>query len=184
LVRRWPIPPLRSPRTGCRRGSRMTPERIANPCDTGLCAGRRRQSGIAPSSDVRSFRCRRRSGGERGVAGYAFLTYSRDDGKYVDRLIAHLRDEGLAVWLDDAAHPGEKWRSVQAKIDGCAALIVVMSPAGEQSRSVCEQIDYACDQGKPVLPLLLAGHIPWWLSRFHCEEIEDARMPSSLYVAR
>jgi hypothetical protein len=120
------------------------------------------------------------------VAGFVFVSYSRDDREYVKRLVAHLRRAGLEIWVDDEIHHGEAWVSVvSTRIDECAAFVVVMSPAADSSEWVRREITRAQGEGKPILPLLLAGRRPLLqVNELQYEEVDKGRMPSAEYVAR
>jgi len=62
------------------------------------------------------------------VTGYVFINYARVDQAYVARLGGHLRGAGVPVWIDDELVTGDRWASViRARIDGCAAMVVVAS---------------------------------------------------------
>lgn len=117
--------------------------------------------------------------------GEIFLSYSRHDSAYVKELFAFLRDAGLRVWMDEAIPTGGRWdRTLQAKIDGCAAFVLVMSPHSEESARVGEEIDRARAKQRPILPLLLAGDVFFGLSRTQYDDVTGGRMPSGSFVAR
>src|SRR5688572_7504496 len=67
---------------------------------------------------------------------YVFISYSHagPDAEYVDRLAAQLTAAGVPVWYDRHLGSGDRWDSdLRARVDACAALVVVMSPAAEAS---------------------------------------------------
>lgn len=88
-----------------------------------------------------------------------FISYSHADSAMARRLATGLRQQGHALWYDRGLRPGERWlqRLTRAARD-CAALLVLMSPASEQSPWVEMELAIALRYGRPVLPLALDGH--------------------------
>ena len=117
--------------------------------------------------------------------GEIFISYSRQDAAYVERLIAHLRAAGLAVWRDDQIPDGERWdHMLRAKIDGCAAFVLVMSTDADNSAWVGEEIDRARAKGRPILPLLLSGEVFFGFSRTQFEDVRGGQLPDAGFVER
>jgi uncharacterized protein YegL len=114
---------------------------------------------------------------------HIFVSYSRADVDYVRVLLRHLRAQGLQVWADDQISPGERWdQRIRQNIDGCAAMILVMSPHSDVSEWVAEEVDYARRKNKPILPLLLAGDVFFGMGRTHYEEVKGGSMPSQVFI--
>jgi WD40 repeat protein len=117
--------------------------------------------------------------------GEIFISYSRRDSGYAKQLSEFLRHAGLPAWMDDQIPTGGRWdRTLQAKIDGCAAFVLVMSPDAEESAWVGEELDRARAKQKPILPLLLAGDVFFGLSRTQYDDVSGGRMPGPAFVAR
>ena len=117
--------------------------------------------------------------------GEIFVSYSRRDTAYVKELVEHLRAAGLDVWMDHEIPTGERWdRTLQRKIDNCAAFILVMSPDADESAWVGEEIDRARAKGKPILPLLLAGEVFFGFSRLQYDDVTGGAMPGPEFVNR
>jgi hypothetical protein len=115
--------------------------------------------------------------------GHVFVSYSRQDREYVRRLVAHLRAAGLDVWVDDEIHHGDKWLAVvTSMIDRCAAFIVVMSPAADQSDWVRRELTRAQGEKKPIFPILLEGKPLMQVNDLHFEIVGAGRMPGPAYV--
>lgn len=94
----------------------------------------------------------------QSVAGYVFVSYSRRDKHYVDRLVTYLRDHGIDVWYDQEIATAERWFTViQNRIDNCSVFLVVMTPDSDESRWVMMEYQRAMDLKRPIVPLLLAG---------------------------
>jgi membrane protein YdbS with pleckstrin-like domain len=119
------------------------------------------------------------------VAGHVFVSYSRDDRDYVQRLVGHLRSAGVAVWVDHDIDHGDRWlRRIKTSIDEAVAFVLVMSPAAEESEWVLEEVRYARSRGIPVLTLLLVGEVLFGLGQLQHEDVSDGRMPSAQFVQR
>ena len=90
---------------------------------------------------------------------HLFLSYSHDDSVMAHGLAQGLQAHGFAPWYDRELRPGERWlqRLTRAARD-CAALLLLMSPAAEQSPWVEMELCIALRYRRPVLPLALQGH--------------------------
>lgn len=120
-----------------------------------------------------------------GQSGYVFVSYSRHDQKYVNRLAKYLAKADLDIWIDERIEHGSHWTKVlQEKVDSCAALIVVMTPASDDSIWVQNELDRARTKSKPVLPLLLDGEGFFALSHIHHENVTSGKMPGRSFVDR
>jgi TIR domain len=90
------------------------------------------------------------------VARHAFISYSRVDRDYVERLVDHLRTAGIPTWFDYRLIAGEQFDEViQRKIDDAGVFVVVLTPAAYESRWVAREIAYAEARKKQIVPLLL-----------------------------
>ena len=100
----------------------------------------------------------------------AFVSYSSQDSELALRLTKDLQGAGADVWLDQLAiRAGQQWdREVQAALDACSHVVVVLSPAAAASDNVLDEIAYALDERKAVLPLMMQTcRIPLRLKRLH-----------------
>jgi WD40 repeat protein len=119
------------------------------------------------------------------VSRYAFISYSRVDRAYADNLALNLHKSGIVVWYDYELANGDRWEQViKDRIDGCAALIVVMSPSAEQSNWVKREINRAEMRGKPILPLLLEGEPFFRLSDLQFDDVIGGGLPSDRFTDR
>jgi hypothetical protein len=123
---------------------------------------------------------------EAAVAGHIFLSHSRDDQAYVDRLVAHLRARGLTVWADPTLDPGTPdWASVIGTIiNSCAALVAVITESAARSRWVEREVTVAINLGKPVLILSLSGAGLPRLGQLPAELVDADALPTEAFVAR
>lgn len=86
-----------------------------------------------------------------------FISYSRTDAEFVDRLEASLRSRGFGTWVDRRRlEGGEDWLDeIQHAIEGCQRLVLVLSPAAVASEYVRMEYRHARRTGKPLIPALL-----------------------------
>jgi TIR domain len=95
-----------------------------------------------------------------------FISYSREDGTFVLRLAQDLNASGANVWLDKLEiKPGQRWPLVvQEALTKCPQLLVVMSPSSVESQRVQEEVFFAIDEGKTVIPVFyLDCKVPYQL---------------------
>lgn len=91
-----------------------------------------------------------------------FLSYSRKDLTFRDRVVSDLDSEGIDVWIDDLGlAPGDlSWRmAIEQAIENADCTVVLMSPSAKKSVEVRKEISYSEVQGKRVIPVLIAGEI-------------------------
>ena len=92
-----------------------------------------------------------------------FISYSRQDHAYVERLIAAFEKRGLSVWLDNRIDYGTAWqREIEKHLEACQAFVLVMTPRAYESHWVTCELSVALELKKPIFPLLLEGRR--WLS--------------------
>jgi uncharacterized membrane protein HdeD (DUF308 family) len=100
--------------------------------------------------------------------GLPFLSYAREDSDFALRLVKDLRTAGAIVWLDQIdIRPGERWdQSVENALARCSSLVVVLSPASVASANVMDEVSFALEGGKVVVPVLYRDcTIPFRLRR-------------------
>ena len=86
-----------------------------------------------------------------------FLSYSRVDESFALKLAADLRAHDVPVWVDQVdIRPSEHWdRAIERAVRACRGLIVVLSPRSVASDNVADEISFAIDSGKSVLPVMI-----------------------------
>ena len=84
-----------------------------------------------------------------------FISYSRTDSDFVDRLEADLKARNFYTWVDRLKlEGGQDCRSeIQKAIDHCQIMLVVLSPEAMASKYVRQEYDYADSEDKPIIPL-------------------------------
>jgi hypothetical protein len=97
-----------------------------------------------------------------------FFSYSRHDAPLVLKLAQELRTVGVDLWLDQLdIVGGQRWdRAVEEALSTCNGMIAVLSPESLASNNVMDEISYALESDKLVVPILLRTcTIPFRLRR-------------------
>lgn len=96
---------------------------------------------------------------ESAAAGAAklFLSYSRKDLEFADRLSKALLARNQDVWVDlEGIRPSEDWMTaIHGAIEGADAFIFVVSPDSVDPASVCaREIEHALAHNKRMIPIV------------------------------
>ncbi|NPV67360.1 MAG: DUF4268 domain-containing protein [Anaerolineae bacterium] len=96
-----------------------------------------------------------------------FISYSRKDAAFVNRLVGDLRARQVPIWLDRAALTGgAEWlAAIENALEDATHLVLVMSPASNRSKFVRKEALYALEEGKNVIPIRIAPCKPPLLAR-------------------
>ena len=86
----------------------------------------------------------------------AFVSYSRDDSEFALRLTQDLKAAGAHVWLDQLdIQPGHPWdNAIEEALNTAPQMLLILSPASAKSENVRNEISYALEQGKIIIPVL------------------------------
>jgi len=89
-------------------------------------------------------------------ASSAFISYSRDDSEFALRLAKDLKAAGASVWLDQLDIPfGGNWdNAIEDALIAAQYMVLILSPASARSNNVRDEVSYALEQGKIVIPVL------------------------------
>lgn len=99
-----------------------------------------------------------------------FISYARADAATALRIAKHLRDGGIDLWLDQLdIPPGKRWdREVEAALKACPGFVVLLSPTAVDSDNVLDEVGFALDHSKEIVPVLIAAcDVPLRLRRLH-----------------
>lgn len=99
----------------------------------------------------------------------AFISYSRINKEFATKLTKGLRAAGYPVWFDQLDIPtGARWDDeVEKALRECSIFMVILTPSSIASENVKDEIGYAIDHGKRILPVLLEDcDVPLRLRRF------------------
>lgn len=84
-----------------------------------------------------------------------FISYSSKDREQAEQLTELLASAGLSVWIDkQGIDVATSWsKEIVDAIDGCRALVVLLSPSSIESVNVAREIALASERKKKILPL-------------------------------
>lgn len=112
-----------------------------------------------------------------------FISYSRADSSFAVRLAKNLKSAGFDVWLDQLDIPtGARWDDeVETALEACKTFMIILSPESLESQNVKDEIGYAIDSGKEILPVKIkSGEIPFRLRRFQYVDFSKQSYQESL----
>jgi len=91
--------------------------------------------------------------------GFVFISYSRQDTKIVDHVVARLKSDGFEVWLDrENIKGGDLWRKQIVKaIHTSDAFLLMLSPNSTASDNVRKEVDLAENAKRRLFPFVLAS---------------------------
>jgi hypothetical protein len=98
-----------------------------------------------------------------------FISYSRANKDFALELARELRSSGFLIWLDQLDIPtGARWDDeVEKALNQCEIFLVILTPRSIASNNVKDEIGYAIDSNKRILPVLLENAtVPFRLRRF------------------
>ena len=110
--------------------------------------------------------------------GTIFFSYSRQDSDFVIHLAQSLREAGAEVWLDQLdIKPGSRWdKSIEQALFKSSILLVVLSKSSVESANVMDEVSYALEEHKRVVPILLEDcDIPFRLRRLQFADFTKDR---------
>ena len=86
-----------------------------------------------------------------------FFSYARNDTEFVLKLAKELRAVGVNLWLDQLdILGGQRWdRAVEEALETCQGMIAVLSPESLASNNVMDEVSYALEERKIIIPILL-----------------------------
>lgn len=107
-----------------------------------------------------------------------FFSYSRDDSAFVLDLAKNLRQAGANVWLDQLdITPGVRWdKAIEKALIQSNILLVILSKSSVESDNVLDEVSFALEEGKTVVPVLLENcEIPFRLRRLQYADFTQNR---------
>jgi hypothetical protein len=117
------------------------------------------------------------------MENHAFISYSRADQSYVDRLAEWLQTVGIPVWLDHDIDYGATWtQTIERYLDTAGAIIVVMSSSARDSVWVSREITRAERKRKPIFPLLLSGEPLLQFETTQYQDVTNGSLPSPKFA--
>jgi hypothetical protein len=118
---------------------------------------------IAGVSEARTAKARTDRSAEE--AARVFISYSRANNAFVERLEAALQQRGVETFVDrDDIEKGEEWWArIQQLITEADSIVFVLSPDSATSQVARREVEFAASLNKRFLPVVavdLAGHAP------------------------
>lgn len=98
----------------------------------------------------------------------AFFSYSREDSEFALKLAEDMKAAGASVWIDQLdIEPGVEWDSaVEGALNSSASMLVILSPVSVSSKNVRDEVSFALNEGKRVIPVLYRDcKVPFRLAR-------------------
>jgi formylglycine-generating enzyme required for sulfatase activity len=121
--------------------------------------------------------------GKKDVGMSTFISYSRVNSEFVVRLAKDLKAAGYDVWLDQLDIPkGARWDdAIEAAVENSSTFMIVLAPESIESQNVKDELSYAIDSGKQILPVVIKScKIPLRLRRFQYVDFTDKPYKDSL----
>jgi HEAT repeat protein len=86
---------------------------------------------------------------------HVFVSYSHEDAHFAHDVIHHIEESRIGGWIDSKdLRPGTNWiASIDDAIEGCFAVLVIMSAASLSSKYVTYEWAFAMGLGKKVIPI-------------------------------
>lgn len=87
----------------------------------------------------------------------AFISYSRTDSAFADKLLHDLEARGIPVWIDrDNIEGGAAWRAaISMAIRSCCAFILILSPRSTESEQVSKELSVAETHNRRIIPVVI-----------------------------
>ena len=116
-----------------------------------------------------------------------FLSYSRVNKDFAAKLAEELKSEGFDIWFDQLdIPPGARWDAeIEKALEESEIFMVIITPASAKSENVLDEIGYAIDSGKRILPVLLeTATLPLRLRRFQYVDFTSKSFNEGIESAR
>ncbi|HEY5729449.1 MAG TPA: toll/interleukin-1 receptor domain-containing protein [Anaerolineales bacterium] len=119
--------------------------------------------------------------------GHIFISYSKKDLVYAEKLISALKREGFNPWVDvEGLGAGTHWQNrLLEQIKTCDAYILIMSRNAKKSKWVPDELVTAKGMGKPIFPLLLEDtELFLALQTIQYEDVRGGKLPAESFYQR
>ena len=117
-----------------------------------------------------------------------FISYSRKDAAFAERLKADLRAAGATIWIDhESLQPGAPdWQAaIRRGIEAATAVVYIGSPDAAQSLNVRAEIVIATEEKRQIVPMWAKGEqwskcAPFELIGANYLDARDSAYPTAL----
>lgn len=118
---------------------------------------------------------------------HTFISYSRVNKQFALKLARELKAAGFPVWLDLLDIPtGARWDDeIETALRECGIFMTILTPASIISENAKDEIGYAIDHGKRILPVLLENcEVPLRLRRFQYVDFTSMNYDQGVRTAK
>lgn len=118
---------------------------------------------------------------------HIFISYSRKDGKFANRLAKHLKTRGFDIWIDDRnIGAGDVWQEkIEEGIATCGAVIVIWSARARASTWVNNEVLRAAELHKPIFPVRIdEERLPLVLVGTQAIDVPAHAVPADAFLAQ
>ena len=117
------------------------------------------------------------------MTDHVFISYSRRDRAYAQRLAEAIRKRDFPVWLDDRIEGGAAWHlELERSIENSAAVVVIVSSESRKSEWVSRELIHAANGKKRIIPLLLEGEdLPLLVNTRQFVDVRGGKLPSDSF---
>jgi hypothetical protein len=118
---------------------------------------------------------------------HTFISYSRINKEFAVKLAKELKAAGFPVWLDQLDIPaGARWDDeIEKALRECGIFMTILTPASIASENAKDEIGYAIDHGKRILPVLLQDcEVPLRLRRFQYVDFTSMNYDQGVRTAK
>ena len=118
---------------------------------------------------------------------HTFISYSRVNKQFALKLAKELKAAGFPIWLDLLDIPtGARWDDeIETALRECGIFMTILTPASIISENAKDEIGYAIDHGKRILPVLLENcEVPLRLRRFQYVDFTSMNYDQGVRTAK
>lgn len=116
-----------------------------------------------------------------------FISYSRTNRGFALELAKELKASGFLIWFDQLDIPtGSRWDDeIEKALTQCEIFMVILTPQSIASNNVKDEIGYALDSNKRILPILLEhADVPFRIRRFQYVDFTDKSNEEGIEAAK
>ena len=107
-----------------------------------------------------------------------FISYSRSDHDFVTSLVSKIKKAGIKVWWDKSSiEAGERWdNSIGSGLADSQTVLLILSKTSVNSENVMDEISYAIDEKKKIVPVLIEDcEIPFRIRRLQFIDLSNKK---------
>ena len=108
-----------------------------------------------------------------------FVSYKRSsDADFALQLARDMKAAGVAAWIDQIdIPPGDRWdTAIEKALRGSDCVVVVLSRASVESANVLDEVSFALDERKRVVPVMMEKcPVPMRLRRLQFIDFSNRR---------